>query len=128
MPKDQINPDFSVNKPVADELVVVWTSSDRDVALKMVFMYLANAADKGWWKTITLISWGPSSHLASVDREVQASLKRLLARKVILRSCRTCADLYGVTSELEDLGFEVTLMGEPLTIYLKNPVCTVLTF
>lgn len=42
-----------------NELVVLWTSGDREVALKMVFMYTLNSKLKGWWKDVTLIVWGP---------------------------------------------------------------------
>ncbi|TCO70689.1 hypothetical protein, partial [Marinisporobacter balticus] len=54
-----------------DKLVVLWTSGDREVAFKMVFMYTLNAKLKGWWKDVTLIVWGPSSKLLSEDAEVQ---------------------------------------------------------
>ena len=40
------------------ELVVLWTSGDREVALKMVFMYIFNAKSRGWWEEIRLIIWG----------------------------------------------------------------------
>ena len=38
-----------------EELVVLWTSGDREVALKMVFMYATNSKKKGWWKEVTLV-------------------------------------------------------------------------
>ena len=38
-------------------LVVLWTSGDREVALKMVFMYTLNAKLKGWWEEVILIVW-----------------------------------------------------------------------
>ena len=46
-----------------DKLVILWTSGDREVALKMVFMYAGNAPRHGWWDDITLIVWGPSTSL-----------------------------------------------------------------
>lgn len=36
----------------SDKLVILWTSGDREVALKMVFMYGLNAKVKGWWKVL----------------------------------------------------------------------------
>ena len=44
-----------------EELYVIWTSRDREVALKMVFMYTGNSKLKGWWKDVLLIVWGPSA-------------------------------------------------------------------
>ncbi len=46
-----------------EKLVVVWTGGDREVALKMVFMYSFNSKKRGWWNVVTLIVWGPSASL-----------------------------------------------------------------
>jgi hypothetical protein len=72
----------SVKKP--DELVVLWTSGDREVALKMVFMYAFNSRRFKWgWKNVTLVVWGPSAKLLSEDKELQEYLcGRFLAMDV----------------------------------------------
>lgn len=101
-------------------LAVLWTSSDREVALKMVFMYTSNSKLKGWWDDVTLIVWGPSTKLLSVDIELQNSLKKLQEAGVKVQACRACADMYEVSEKLEALDIEVIYMGEPLTGYLKN--------
>jgi hypothetical protein len=49
--------------PGNEKLVIVWTSGDREVALKMVFMYTLNAKTRAWWDDITLVVWGPSAKL-----------------------------------------------------------------
>jgi hypothetical protein len=51
-----------------ETLVVVWSSGDREVALKTAFMYTVNAKLKGWWPEVILIVWGPSAKLLSEDR------------------------------------------------------------
>ena len=39
-----------------EKLVILWTSGDREVALKMVFMYTYNAKKYGWWdETMTTL-------------------------------------------------------------------------
>ena len=113
---------------VPEELVIVWTSGDRDVALKMVFMYLENAAKKNWWKRITLIVWGPSAHLLSADLILRSKIAGLKTAGVHLLACQTCAEMYDVVLTLSSLGIEVKLMGETLTGYLKDPRCRVMTF
>jgi hypothetical protein len=35
-----------------DKLVVLWTSDDKEVAFKMVFMYTLNAKLRGWWNDV----------------------------------------------------------------------------
>ena len=102
------------------ELVVLWTSGDRDVALKMVFMYTLNAKLKGWWNEVTLIVWGSSAKLLSTDSELKGYIKKMKEAGIILEACRACADMFGVTGQLEELGIEVKYLGEPLTAYLKG--------
>jgi len=110
------------------KLVVLWSSGDREVALKMVFMYTLNSKLKEWWKEVTLIVWGPSSKLLSVDTELQVYLYKIKEAGVKLMACKACADMYGVSNDLEKLGIEVKFMGQPLTKYLQNNDYRVITF
>jgi len=101
-------------------LVVLWTSGDREVALKMVFMYTLNAKLKGWWEEVILIVWGPSAKLLSQDAELREKIGQMKEAGVVLEACKACADLYGVSPDLEALGIEVRYMGAPLSEYLKE--------
>ena len=103
-----------------DSLVVLWTSGDRDVAEKMVFMYTLNSKLRGWWKEVTLIIWGPSSKLITEDIGLQEYLEKLKEAGVILEACITCADMYRVSKKLVGMGVDVKPMGQPLTQYLKD--------
>jgi hypothetical protein len=102
------------------KLAVLWTSGDREVALKMVFMYTFNAKKRGWWDQINFIIWGPSSKLLSVDIELQQEIKKMMEAGVTVEACKACADLYGVSDKLAALGIEVKYMGVPLTNMLKD--------
>lgn len=103
-----------------DSLVVLWTSGDKEVALNMVFMYTLNSKLKNWWKDVRLIVWGPSSKLLSEDKELQHEVKRMKEAGVILEACKACAERYGVTEPLQQLGIEVYYIGQQLTNYLKE--------
>ncbi|HAX17094.1 MAG TPA: DsrE family protein [Actinobacteria bacterium] len=103
-----------------EKLVVVWTSPDREVALKMVFMYVFNSKLKKWWEDVTLIVWGPSAKLLSEDKELQEYIEKIKNEGVAIEACLRCSDMYGVTQKLEALGIDVKLMGEPLTSYAKE--------
>ncbi len=109
------------------KLGVLWTSGDRDVALNMVFMYTYNAKKFGWWDEIRFIVWGSSSKLLSVDLELQREIKKMKEVGIELVACKACADRYGVSEKLEDLGILVKYMGQPLTKMLKTD-WVVLTF
>jgi hypothetical protein len=116
------------NKPtnVKDSLIIVWSSGDRDVALKMVFMYAFNAQKRNWWNSVILIVWGPSSKLLANDPELQKKIKEMRDIGVRLEACKACADEYGVTGALQSLGIDVKYMGLPLTNYIKEgyPILT----
>jgi hypothetical protein len=110
-----------------DKLVVIWTSGDREVAQKMVFMYTINSKLRGWWKEVTLVVWGPSSKLLSYDKELQVCIESIKGVGVEVMACRACTDEYGITEIIENIGIEVKYMGEPLTAFLKEGI-KVITF
>ena len=116
-----------VETPVSDSLVVIWSSGDREVAKKMVFMYTKNSRIKDWWGKVRLVVWGPSAQLVTTDLELQEELEDLKAAGVELLACKACTDLYGVTDKIEALGIQVIYMGAPLTEMLKTG-WTCLTF
>jgi len=103
-----------------DKIVILWTSGDREVALKMVFMYALNAKKNNWWGDVTFIVWGPSSKLLSTDKELQAEIKKMKEAGAILEACKACTDEYGVSAKLQELGIDVKYMGQPLTRYIKE--------
>lgn len=99
---------------------IIWTNADVEVAEKMVFMYGINSLLKGWWEESTIIIWGPTAKLAAEDSKVKKLIQQGIEAGVNLTACRACADMYGVTAELEAQGIEVIHWGEPLTRLLKN--------
>ncbi len=116
-----------VETPVSENMVIIWSSGDREIAKKLVFMYSKNSKLQGWWGRVRLVVWGPSAQLLTVDLELQEELEDLKAAGVELQACKACADLYGVTDKLKSLGIEVIYMGGPLTEMLKTG-WTCLTF
>jgi len=106
-----------MSKPT--ELLVIWSSADREVALHNVFMYTHNAQKHGWWEEIRLLLWGPSDKLLAEDEELQERVKAMLADGVDVIACKACADIYGVSGALESLGVKVFYVGQALTEMLK---------
>ncbi len=103
-----------------DNQCVVWSSGDREVALKLVYMYVYNAKKRGWMDRVMLLVWGPSAKLLSVDEELQGKLAELDEVGVELVACKACADLYGVSDTLEELGIEVKYAGKMLADMQKD--------
>lgn len=117
----QDNPNPKVeNQADSDKLVVVWTSGDKEVAVKMVYMYTYNAKKNGWWKDITFVIWGPSSKLLSEDPDLQDYLNKMKEEGIVVEACKACADMYGVSDKLSELGIDVKYMGTTLTDYIKK--------
>lgn len=83
-----------------DELVVLWTSADREVALRALYTF-GSKRFKWNWKNVTLVVWGPSSKLPAEDKELQEYLSRIRDAGVKL------ARAYGVSDDLRRLGIEV---------------------
>ena len=116
------------NSSKPDELVVLWTSGDREVALKMAFMYTHNSKRFKWgWKNVTLVVWGPSAKLLAADTELKEHIIEMKEKGIKLLACKKCSDIYGVSNDLKRLGIEVKYMGKPLTDYLRDDNYRVLT-
>ncbi|MCK4749057.1 MAG: DsrE family protein [Bacteroidales bacterium] len=103
-----------------DKLAVLWVSGDRDVAEKSCLMYTHAAKRNGWFDEVVLIVWGSSSRLLAEDAELQEKVKAMKRDGVIMEACIACANMLGVTEDLESLGIDVKGMGVPLTEYLKE--------
>ncbi len=104
-----------------NSLVVIWTSGDRYVAERMVFMYTLASKLEGWWEDVCLIIWGPSQPLLCEDMGLQKYVKKMKEVGIVLKACKGCSDMYdGVSEKLEKLGFEVEYVGKPLTGYMKE--------
>jgi hypothetical protein len=104
----------------AQNQLILWISGDREVALKMVFMYTYYCRKNAWMDTVRLLIWGPSSKLISEDTELQGKLNDLKEIGVELYACKACADLYGVSDKLEQLGVTVEYTGTMLADLQKQ--------
>lgn len=110
------------------KLTIVWTSGDPEVAHRMVLMYGHAAKQNKWFDEVRVIIWGPSSRLTAADKEIQSKLAAMKADGVVLEACIVCADSYGVTDRLRELGIEVKGMGKPLSDTIKDASTHLVTF
>ncbi len=101
-------------------LAVVWTSGDPDVAHRVCLMYTHAAGRNKWFDQVRLIVWGPSARLLAGDKDLQAKIKKMMADGIKVQACIVCANSYGVTDKLREMGIEVKGMGKPLTDLLQS--------
>lgn len=110
------------------KLNILWTCGDVEVAKNMVFMYTLNAKIHGWFEEMTFIIWGPSSKLLATNEDLQLQIKKFIDVGIDVRACKACADSYGVSDTLENLGVNVEYMGQPLTEMIKDSSQKLITF
>ena len=72
--------------------------------------------------------WGPSARLLAGDKELQEMVRKLKETGVKPEACVWCADQYGVSENLKQLGVDVKGMGVYLTKYLKEKNTRVMVF
>ncbi len=119
----EVNPSMeksSNNSGEKKQQLILWTSGDREVALKMVFMYSLNCKKYSWMDDVRLLIWGPSAKLLSEDAELQKYLNELKNAGIELYACKACADMYGVSKKLASLGITVVYTGEMLANLQKE--------
>ncbi len=103
-----------------NRLAVVWSSGDPDVAHRVALMYTHAAKKAGWFDDVELIVWGPSARLLAGDKDLQAKIGEMQADGVVVEACVVCADSFGVSDRLRELGLPVKPMGKPLSDMLKG--------
>jgi len=103
------------------KLHVLWTTGEKEVAMKVIFPYLINAKANGWWDDINLIIWGPSARLAAGDTDIHRQLQDVKDSGITVEACQACTDAYRITEKLISLEITVKFMGGPFTEYLNSP-------
>lgn len=101
-------------------LTVVWLSSDKRAAADMALLYLRDSLIHRWFGNAQLVLWGPTVDFAAKDENIQGELELAKSVGVRIKACRSCANIYGVVTRLEDLGIEVLPMGEELSDLIKE--------
>jgi hypothetical protein len=122
---------LSVGFPVgvqATNLVIVWSSGDRDVALHACLSYAENTSKNKLFNEANLIVMGPSARLLAQDAELQAKIELIAAGGTKVVAAAESAAIYGASDKLKGLGIEVKPMYKPLADLLKDPAARVLTF
>jgi len=109
------------------KLHLLWTTGEKEVAMKVIFPYLFNAKANGWWDDINLIIWGPSALLTSYDQDIHSQLQDIMDSGITVEACLACTDAYHVTDKLTMLGITVRYMGGPFSEYLTSEA-KVITF
>ena len=105
-------------------VVVIIQNSDPD-AIYFGLLYAARATKNQWMDNVKVIFWGPAEKTISSlppDSEQIQLLKELQAmggKSGSVWACKACADKFGITQKMLDLGFEVFHTGEAVSYLMK---------
>lgn len=105
---------------MANKLLVILSSGDREVALEVGLVYPLNAAKEKWMDEVKVIVFGPSEKTAAHDMDVQARLQELNRAGVDVIACKWCADRMRITDILEKAGIKVVYVGPIISQLIKD--------
>jgi len=111
----------------SSSLVIIWTSGDKEMALKTVLAYALNSKLNGWIQNVTLLAWGPAVQLLGKDKNIQNVFTYLKQAGVTILVDKKCVDDYGLNKEFEGLNLEIKNLGRPLSVFILQKR-TILTF
>ncbi|WP_458700294.1 DsrE family protein [Sulfurospirillum sp. 1307] len=103
-----------------NELMVVWTTDNKDTIKNMVFLYTLNAKLKSWFDEVTLLIWGASQEILKEDEELQAKIKEMIDAGVKVVACKKCAQNLGLEDSLLSCGIDLFYTGELLSDWAKS--------
>ncbi|MGC9490732.1 MAG: DsrE family protein [Thermovirgaceae bacterium] len=109
-----------MNSGNSEELLILWTTAERETVDNMVFLYTLNCKLRGWWEDVTLLVWGAATKLVAEDKSIQESLKAFREKGIRTVACKKCAENLDAVEALENFGIEVFYTGEFLTEWMKS--------
>ena len=110
-----------------NKLLIVWSTSEIEVAEKLVLLYSSVILERSYWDEAHLMIWGPSAKVLAENEKLQKWVGDIQKSGVATSACVACTDDYGITKKLEAMHIEVTHTGAFLTQALQSD-WKVLTF
>ena len=112
---------------MADKVLDILSSADREVALEAGLLYPLNALKHQWMDDVKVVIFGPSEKVAAYDTEIQNIIKEILAQNIEVMACKYCSDRMNVSELLEKQGIKVEYIGPVISQLIKDGWAT-LTF
>ena len=103
-----------------NKLLIVWSTSEIEVAKKMILLYGSVILPREYWDEAHIMIWGPSAKVLAENVALQVLVKQVQKTGVKFSCCVVCSDDYGVTEKLASLGIDMTHTGEMLTESLQS--------
>lgn len=110
-----------------NELMIVWTTDNKETIMNMICLYAINAKKKGWMDEITVLIWGASQMAVCEDKDIEDKIKEMVELGVNVVACKKCTENMFIEGQLESCGVNVYYTGELLSDWLKSGK-SILTF
>ncbi len=101
------------------ELLVLWTTDNKETILNMICLYTYNAKIKGWFDEVTLLVWGASQQVLSEDIEIQAKIKDMQQAGIRVIACKKCCENMYIEKQLASCDVEIFYTGEFLSDWMN---------
>lgn len=103
-----------------NEVMIVWTTDNKDTSLHMVCLYALNAKLQGWFDDVTLLIWGASQKLVVEDLDVSSKVKEIIDAGVHVVACKKCSEDMDIEAPLQRCGIDVFYTGVLLSDWAKS--------
>lgn len=103
-----------------DELLIVWSTENKETIMNMILLYAYNAKVKGWFDEVTLLVWGASQQVLSEDEDIKARVSEMKEAGVNIIACKKCCENMYIEEQLQSCGVEIFYTGEFLSEWLKS--------
>ena len=110
-----------------DNLLIVLSNGDRDVAMKFPLLYSSVVFEREYWKKCHLMFWGPSIKQLAKSKKMQKQVRKIQKTGVKMSACIVCVEEYNLIKEIDKLGIKINHTGELLTKALKSNKWSVMT-
>lgn len=102
------------------ELLVVWTTDNRETIMNMILLYVHNAKLNGWFDEVNLLVWGASQQILSEDKEMQEKVSEMIQDGIKVVACKKCAENMYVEKNLDACGVELLFSGKFISEWAKE--------
>jgi len=105
-------------------VVILSQSGDPDLVF-YALLYAHRAIKNQWMDNVKIVFWGPSEKTLaglpadSIQKKLIKEIQAMGGKSARIWACKACSDKYGVTEDLEKLGFEVFHVGNATSYLIK---------
>ena len=103
-----------------NNLHILWSNDNQHTSQFLVFFYATQSKVHKHWENVTVILWGAPVKTITENKVLQEELHLAKLAGVHFSACTSCANKFGVTEQLQELGVEIFPWTEPFTQLVKQ--------